>query len=186
MRTLSATGQALLGKRLALALLVEMQMSAPVRLATCAVDIDYAGHTYTGGRMVGIDAVRNQGGEIQGLKFSLSGVPSEYLSLALAEQVQGRAVTVYTALMDPDTQALVDVMPLWTGTLDQMPISHGAEACVVSVTAEHRGLFFARPKPLRYTDGDQQRLHPGDKSLSFLVSQSTHQDVWPAAAFFKQ
>ena len=163
-----------------------MQLSAPVRLCTCAIDLIYDGNTYTGGRMVGIDAVRNQGGEIQGLKFSLSGVPSEAIAMALAEQIQGKSCIVYTALMDPDNQALVDVMPLWTGTLDQMPITQSPDGCTVSVTAEHRGLSFARAKSIRYTDGDQQRLFPGDKSLSFLVSQSAHQDIWPAAAFFKQ
>ena len=189
----------MLGKRLAMALLIDLQLTSPIRLCTCAVDISYGGNTYTGGRGVGVDTVKDQGGEIQSLRFSLSGVPSEYISLALAEPIQGKIVVVYTALMDPDTHALVDVLPLWRGTLDQMPIKHGPTTSIISVTAEHRGIAFSRPKGLRYTDAEQRRIYPSrapiggvgptapaDKCLEYLVSQSTHQDVWPSAAFFKR
>lgn len=186
MRTLSAEGQALLGKRCALALLVEMLLDEPVRITTAAVDIDYGGFTWLGGRGVTMDKVQEQGGEVQAMRFSLSGVPSDVLALALGTPIQGKPVRVYTVLMDPDTQAIVDVMPLWSGTLDQMPITHGAENCVVSVTAEHVAIAMSRPRGARYTDADQRRLFPGDRCLEYLVAQATHQDVWPSAAFFRQ
>lgn len=186
MRTLSPEGSAQLGNRSALALLIEMQLSTPVYVTTAAVDIDWSGHTYIGGRGVAVDTVKDQGGEMQQLRFTLSGVPSEYIALALAEPIQGKRVIVSTALMDPDTHALVDVMRLWTGTLDQMPIKHGVETSAITVTAEHRGIAFSRPKGMRYSDGEQRRAFSGDRALEFLVAQSTHQDVWPSAAFGRQ
>lgn len=186
MRTLSSAGAAQLGGRSALTLLIEMQLSTPLYVATSAIDIEWDGNTYIGGRGVSVEVVRDQGGELQQLRFSLSGVPSEAVALALAEPIQGKRVIVSTALMDADTQAIVDVMRLWTGTLDQMPIRHGPETSVVSVTAEHRGVAFARPKGVRYSDAEQRRVFSGDRALEYLVAQATHQDVWPSAAFFKQ
>jgi len=186
MKTLTAPAAALLGNRLALAQLVEMDLTAPLYITTARDNIVWSGKTYIGGKQTGIDSIRDQGGEITGLNFQLSGVPSDMLAIALAEPIQGKAVRVFTCIMDPDSQAIVDVQPAWAGTLDQMPISEGSESAVITVTGEHRGITFARAKGLRYSDGDQQRLHPGDRCLEFLVAQSSHQDTWPSAAFFKQ
>ena len=62
----------------------------------------------------------------------------------------------------------------------------GRSLRTVSVTAEHIAVAMSRPKGARYTDADQRRLFPGDRALEYIVSQATHQDVWPSAAFFKQ
>ncbi len=186
MRTLSTAGAALLGKQSALTLLVELQLSTSIYVNTSAVDIEWGGHTYIGGRSVSIEPVNDQGGEMQQLRFSLSGVPSEYVALALAEPIQGKRVIVSTALMSADTNVITDVLRLWTGTLDQMPIKHGPQTSTISVTAEHRGIAFSRPKGVRYSDADQRRAHSGDRALEYLVDQSTHQDVWPSAAYGRQ
>lgn len=81
---------------------------------------------------------------------------------------------------------------VWSGQLDQMPIKHG-EAATITVTAEHRGIVFARAKGDRYTDASQRRLYPGatppttaDRSLEYLVSQANSQTIWPSAEWFKQ
>jgi hypothetical protein len=186
MKTLTGAASALLGRRLALAQLVEMDLTAPVYVNTSRDNIVWSGKTYIGGRQTAIDSIKDQGGEIAGLSFQLSGVPNDLLAIALSEPIQGKAVRVYTAIMDPDSQAIVDVKEAWAGTLDQMPVSQGVETSIITVTAEHRGITFARAKGLRYADGDQQQLYPGDRCLEFLAAQSTHQDVWPAAAFFRQ
>jgi hypothetical protein len=175
----------LLGGRFAACMLIKLELTEDVCVATCRDTIEWDGNTFLGGRSIGVDRIKDSSGEVQGLRFGISGVPVEYLSIALQEPIQGKRVRCWLAIMHPDTQAIVDVVQLWAGTLDQMPYRHGQTA-TISVTAEHRGMTFSRPKPVRYTDGDQQRLYPGDKCLEFLVSQSTHRDVWPAAAFYRQ
>ncbi len=187
MRAMGATPASWLGNRVGLALLVEMNFASGMLYATSApIDIEWGGNTYLGGRQVAVEEIKDQGGEVQGLKFTLSGVPSEMVALALAESLQGRSVVLRAALLDPDTQAIGQVLQLWAGTMDQMPVRHGADTSSITLTAEHRGIAFARPKPLRYTDADQRRLYPGDRALEYLVSQSQHQDVWPSAEYFKQ
>ena len=82
--------------------------------------------------------------------------------------------------------AVLDSPTVWAGTLDQMPISRGVNTSTIGVTALHRGATFRNPKPLRYTDSDQQQVSAGDTSMRYVVSQSQHQDIWPAASFFRQ
>jgi hypothetical protein len=185
-RTLTAPAQATLGSRLGLAQLIAMDLTSPVFVTDVRDNIEWNGDTYLGGRQVGLDPIRDQGGEVVGMSFQLSGVPSDYLAVALAEAIQGKAVRVYTCLMDPDDLSILDVIQVWAGTLDQMPISQGPETATITVTAEHRGITFARPKGIRYTDGDQQRAYPGDLALEFIVAQSSHQDTWPSAVYFKK
>lgn len=186
MRTIAAPAAAVLGTRLALIQLVEMDLTLPLFVTTAAHDIDYGGNTYIGGRATAIDAIRDQGGEVQALSFQLSGVPADLLAIALAEPIQGKAVRVFTGILDADTHAILDVLQSWAGTLDVMSIAQGGQTAAITVSAEHRGIAFARPKGLRYTDGDQQALYPGDKSLEFVISQAQHADVWPAAAWFRR
>lgn len=189
MRTITTeAAEVLAGPRMALALLVQMSFDPPVRLASGSVAIEYAGQLYYGAGALGtvepiVDAVDSG---TQGLRFTLSGVPSEYVALALQESARGVACSVRLAVLHPDTQALVDAPLIWAGTLDQMPISRGATTSAVGVSAVHKGALLRRAKPLRYTDGDQQRLYPGDSCLRFLVSQAQKQDVWPAASFLRK
>ena len=186
MRTISSAATAQLGVGMALAQLVKLYLTTPLCVALCRDSIEWNGDTYIGGKIASVSSIQDQGGTVTGMTFTLGGVRSEDLAIALTEPIQGKVVKVYTCLMDKATQAILDVIPAWAGTLDQMPISLGPKNAAISVTAEHRGITFARPKGLLYTDVDQQKVSAGDRCLQFIVSQSTHQDVWPAAAFFRQ
>jgi hypothetical protein len=188
MRAVSTAAQAVLsGSVVPIALLLELDFSPAVRLCTGAVAIEWAAQLYYGTGTLG--AVEQVADEVQGttgLRFTLSGVPQDSLALALGETVRGTACVLRSVILDPDTHAVLDAPVLFTGELDLMPISHGVEDCTIAVTAIHRGDTYRRPKPLRYTDGDQQRLHAGDTSMRYVLSQAQKQDVWPAASYFKQ
>lgn len=188
MRTISSDALTVLsGASMGLAVLVQMSFDPVVRLASGTVAIEYGGQLYYGAGALGaVEVVRDEPNSTQGLRFTLSGVPSEYVALALQEEARGVACTVRLAVLHPTTHALVDAPLLWAGTLDQMPIARGTNTSTIGVSGVHKGALMRRPKPLRYTDGDQQRLHPGDTSGRFVVSQSQKQDVWPAAAFFRK
>src|SRR5574341_201255 len=188
MRAINAPATAVLnGSVCPLIMLVEMLLSTPVRLNNTPNNIEYGGNTYTGAGSLGaVEEVDDSPGEFKSLRFVLSGVPSDTIAIARSESIRNKAVTVSLAILDPDTHAVLDAPVVWTGTLDRMPIEEGDGTATISVIAEHRGNTFARPKPLRYTDTDQQALYPGDTCLRFIPSQATHQDVWPAAAYFRQ
>ncbi len=168
-------------------LFVHLALSSPVRLNTSPVTINWSGNDWVGAGSLGaVDEIKDSAGETQALKLTLSGIPSGLLASALAEDIRNKDCTVYVCVLDSSTYAILDVPVVFAGKLDQMPIKLGDGTFTIGVTVEHPAVTFARPKPLRYTDDDQQRLFPGDTSLRFVVKQAQVVDVWPAASFFKQ
>jgi hypothetical protein len=188
MRTIApAAAAALAGQAVPLIGLLDLLFVVPVRLSTTPFDVVYGGNTYKGvGNLGSIDQVDDSPGEYKAMKFTLSGISNDTLAIALNEEIHNVAVQLRVGVLDPITSAILDAPLVWAGTLDQMPIEFGAQSSAISVTAEHRGATYSRPKPLRYTDTDQQRLFPGDTSLRFVASQANHEIVWPAASFYKQ
>ena len=181
MRTLTPGALAVLShERPPIILLVEMLFSPAVRVATSAVHIEWGGHTWLGaGPLGGVEPINDTAGDAQGLRFSLSGVPTENLALALGASARNKPCRVYLAILNPETHAIEDVSTLGLFVLDQLAVA----GPTIGVTAYSLARVFARPKPLRYTDNDQQRVSAGDRALEFIVSQSTHQDIWPAASW---
>jgi hypothetical protein len=161
-------------------LLVAMGFSPVVRLASSAVHIEWDGFTWLGAGPLGaVEPIKDTAGDAQGLKFALSGVPSDNIALALGQSARGKSCTIRLAILNPATHVIEDVSLLGLFELDQLTVVGD----VIGVTAFPLSRIFARPKAVRYTDGDQQRLYSGDRALEYVVSQSTHQDVWPAAAW---
>lgn len=185
-RNLMAEALALLGDRLVAAVFVEMLLDTPIYMSNAGVDIEALGHTWIGVQQLQVEAVSEAAREAEQMRFTLPAVPNEYLALALATNLRGKSVNLYLGIMHPDTHAMVQMLPLWGGQLDQMPVAFGPEHASITVTAEHRAVAFARPKPLRYTDAEQRRLHGGDRCLEFLVDQSQKEDIWPAREWFKK
>lgn len=190
MRAVSGPALAQLNaERMRVALLVEFQFSLPVYLNTANVDITYGGNKYLGiGTLGAINEVDDSPGEYKNLTLSLSGVSLDVISIALQENIRNKRLVVREAIIDQASFAVLDAPVIWSGTMDQMPVSqdHQNQTATVSLSAEHRGITFARAKPLNYTQEDQGRVDPTDTSLRFIQSQSTRQDIWPAAGYWKQ
>ena len=185
MRTLTPAAQAALASpNVPMVLLVEMGFSPVLRACSASVDIEWDGFTWLRtGSLGAVDAVKDASGEISGLKFTLSGVPSENLALALGESARGKSCKLWCAVLDPETHAVLDAPLIFAGQMDQKPISQQGNSCTIGVTAVHQGTLFRRPRTLLQTESAQQQLYPGDTSRRFLVSQANHKDVWPAASF---
>lgn len=185
-RDINAGAAAVLGGTFAAAVFVEMLLDTPLYFSNAGIDIVHGGHTWLGVQQLQVDAVEEGAQQAERLRLTLPAVPNQFLALALSTNIRGKSVNVYLGIMDPDAQAMLQLVPLWGGQLDQMPVSYGPDNASISVTAEHRAVAFARPKPLRYTDADQRRLYSGDKCLEYLIDQSQKQDVWPSAEWFKR
>ena len=188
MRALNAAALAAIsGPNLPLALLVEMDLSAPLFLNTSNMDFVIGGSTYYGTKGLGkVAAVSDTAAEVKQLQFELAGVSSSIISVALTEPVQGKAVRLKVAIFDPATYAVLDTRLRWEGKLDVMTISDADPLATITVTAEHGGIDLARPSSSLYTDTEQQRLHAGDLFLQFLADQVEQRITWPSAEFFKR
>ena len=181
MRTFDpAAVAALEGAVLSVAQLVYMGFPGfPIALSSSIMDIDFAGVTYRGAAGLGtISSIDDSPGEVKGLQFTMSGVPTEYLGLALADSaiVQGAPVTIRLAVLAG--AVLFDAPIDWEGRLDTMSIEENGDTCTISVTAESNEVDFLRGSPLTYSHVDQQALFPGDMAFEYVLPQEGKPIVW--------
>ena len=131
-----------------------------------------------------IDAISDDVAQPSGLRFTLPAVTESQIALAVTDDIEGSDVNVYMAFVDPATGAVADAILVWAGELDMPGWEDGPEA-LAHFTAEHRGTIAMRSRPQRYTNGEQQRLYPGDTSLAFDPATDGAPVVWPANSYFK-
>lgn len=142
--------------------LVQMDFDGgTVRLAGTAFDVGYGGNTWTSTRGLGtMEPITESPDQINGFKFTLSGVPTAAISEALSEVYQGRLCTVLWAVLSGPT-LYVDPQA-WQGRLDVPEITRDVGTCTISVTAEHRMADWGRPRRLLFNHADQQRVDATD------------------------
>ncbi|CAB4139399.1 hypothetical protein UFOVP346_43 [uncultured Caudovirales phage] len=139
-------------------------------------DLVIGSKTYLGaGNLLNVSTIEETSElEARGATISLSGVPSQYLAVALAEPFQGRPCRIYFGV----TSNPSEYVEVFSGEVDQMPIEEGAESCVISVTVENIMVRFERPVVLRLTKEDQQSRFPTDKGLNYVASLQDKEIFW--------
>jgi len=149
-----------------------------------AGNYDYDGNTYTGvGQFGGISPVEEgQTIDARGVRLSLSGIPSDAVALVLSEPYRGRPITIRLALFDgPQSNGgtlIDDPVIIFRGLIDTASLDDTPESPVITITAESRLIDLERPRELRYTDAEQQRLYPGDLGLQYVAGLSDKEIAW--------
>jgi len=120
--------------------------------------------------LMGISAVEESDGlEVNGVKFTLSGIPSDKILMALDDIQWGREAKVYFATLSTTDWSLVgDPYLLFNGKTDVAEIDEGAETSTIMVSAENRLIDLERPRLRRYTTEDQQIDFPGDLGFEYV------------------
>lgn len=157
-------------------------------IALCSANhpVDYGGVTYRGAAGLGsVGQIDDSPGEVKGLQLELSGVPTEYLALALddAAIVQGTPLTIRLAVVSTSGQVL-DAALDWVGTLDTMTITEDGDTCSIAVTAESSAVDLLRGNSLTTSAADQRSLYPGDPSFDFVALQANQPVIWPTKQLF--
>lgn len=189
MRSLNAGAQALLaravaGEDIGVAQLVEIGLAVPQYYTTAGFPLVWGGQTWLGDSMQ-LAQVSHEMGALPGLEITLPAVTEAQMTIALGDATEGAAVTVRECLVDPNTGEVPDAMLVWRGRVNTRRMSYGGNAIIV-LSCEHRGARALRTKPSRYTNDEQQRLHPGDASLDFDPKTDGARLVWPAASYYFQ
>jgi hypothetical protein len=118
----------------------------------------------------------------KGATITLSGVPSEVLSLALSEPYQGRQAKVYFGMHldgEADTASMTEI---FAGYMDQMNIEEAEGGSTVQLTIENKLIDLERPRTARFTNAYQKYLYPNDKGLEFVEDLQTKELFWGKAA----
>lgn len=176
----SAVDAAFAGDNVPLLVFVQFDFdSGTSRITNNAYDVTWDGHTWRGlGELGSIDPVQ-EGADLQAysLAMQLSGVPVANIAVALEEQYQGRACTIWAAPLSASYAVLADPVIVFKGLIDDMPVKLGKTA-TVQVNVQSRLADWDRPRVRRYNDADQQAAYPGDRGLEFVEQMVEKQFVW--------
>jgi hypothetical protein len=161
--------------------------SAPVRLWTgnstqSFNDIGGSGSYLGIGTLGGISSI-SETTEVASkrIDLSLSGIPTEYVSLALSDNYRGRNVVVYLILFNT-SMVTYEQITLFRGKMDQLIIDEGSDTSTITVRCESRLNDLNRANDLRYTDEAQRELFPNDKGLQFVASMANKSIYWGNSA----
>lgn len=162
------------------ALLGEFEFeSETLRLWTGYGQIVYNGNTYIGGgNLIAISPYQEtQDLQAQGLRFSLSGITSDSLSLAFQEEYQGNPCRLYIATIDED-RTVISAYKFFTGIMDFIDVSDDGKESKLILSAENIMTQLKRVKVSRYTDEDQKSKYPTDQGLSLISQLQDKELVW--------
>lgn len=135
---------------------------------------------------------------VKGATLTLSGVPSEALSLALSEPYQGRVCNIYFGtfsigkllqedgafiLFEDGSKILLQTgstgfNQLFSGYMDQMNIADGGDTATIELMVENRLIDLERARVARFTSGYQKSIYPGDLGLDFVEDLQDKDIVW--------
>jgi len=151
------------------------------------------------GNLLGVSSVEETAEmAVKGATLTLSGIPSEVLSLALSEPYQGRVCNLYFGtlssgsvvqedgayiLMQDGSKILVETGEtgfnvIFSGYMDQMNIEDSAEGCTIELKVENKLIDLERARVARYTSGYQKSVYPNDKGLNFVESLQDKKVSW--------
>jgi len=117
---------------------------------------------------------------VRGATLTLSGVPSEILSLALSEPYQGRVCNIYFGTFTGGdlTTAPSNFDQIFSGYMDQMNIQDGAETATIELKVENKLVDLERARVARFTSGYQKSIYPSDKGFDFVESLQDRELFW--------
>lgn len=162
--------------------LVKMEFdSGDTNLWTGVGDLVFGGDTYNGaGDLLAFSAIEETTNlKAVGVSATLSGIPSAFIAIALAEEYMGRAVTIWFGALDSSGSLVSDPEPIFAGLIDSMPIEDAGDTATIRVQAENRLVRLEEARARRYTPEDQAIDYPGDLGLDFVVALNDGRElIW--------
>jgi len=139
---------------------------------------------------------------VKGATLTLSGIPSEVLSLALSEPYQGRVCNIYfgtftqgNLLQESGSYILlqdgsrIDLQDgaagfneIFSGYMDQMNIEEGPSGSTVELKVENKLIDLERARVARYSSGYQKTLYPNDLGFDFVEDLQDKKISWGRAS----
>jgi hypothetical protein len=174
--------------------------SQPIRVWTGTGTLVYEGLSYTGtGNLLNVSSIEETSEmAVRGATLTMTGIPSELLSLALQEPYQGRTCTIYFgmfrkgALLTESSVYLLKedggkifletqetgLTQLFTGYMDEMNIDEGPEFATIEMKVENKLIDLERTRIRRFSSGYQKSVYPNDKGLDFVEALQDKEILW--------
>jgi hypothetical protein len=174
--------------------------SGPLRLWTGVGTLVFEGVSYTGtGNLLDVSSIEETTEiAVRGATITLSGMPSEVISLALQSPYQGRVCKIYFGMFsrgylqkeDGGYILLEDggkiqlelqetgLTQIFSGYMDEMNIDEGPDYGTIELKVENKLIDLERARTRRYTSEYQKSVYPGDLGLDFVESLQDKKVVW--------
>ena len=153
--------------------------SGTVYLNSSDRDITFDSNNYLGAGTIGTLSDIEETSELQanGIKFTLTGIPSTYISVALTTEYQGSSATQYLGFLNNNYTLVDDPFIIFVGKVDTMAINI-SDTATIELDIENRLVDWERPRISRFTNEEQQNLFSGDKGLEFVDSVAEKELFW--------
>lgn len=155
--------------------------SGAVRMWSGIGNLTWSASTWVGaGNLLGVGAaLETQELRATGVDITLSGVPSELLSLALSEPYQGRACQIYLGALNINTGVLIaDPYMVYSGRMDTMTVSENGDTASIGLATESRLIDLERSRERRYENSDQALDYPLDLFFEYVPSIQDATITW--------
>ena len=151
--------------------------------ATKSLSDDFGGGNYLGvGTLGGVSAVTETTDvSAKGIDLTLSGIPTECVSLALSDNYRGRQVAVYLILFNT-AMTSYEQITMFRGRMNQIAINESGETSTLIISCENRLIELNRTTDVRYTDEAQKELYPTDTGLEFVAAMANKSIYWGNSA----
>jgi hypothetical protein len=138
---------------------------------------------------------------VKGATITLSGIPSNLLSLALSTPYQGRIAKIYfgtfqqgSILQETGNYILLEgggrinlesmstgFNELFSGYMDQMNIEEAGDTATIEMAVENKLIDLERARVARFTSGYQKSVYPGDLGCDFIEDLQDKKISWGRA-----
>lgn len=155
---------------------VEMMFdTAPLRFWSGLGDRVIEGNTYLGaGSLMNISDLEEVGDlSAKSATITLSGIPSELVSLALVEPYQRRLCRILLGEVSAS-----EAIEMFSGKMNTMTIEDAPETATISLTIESRLVELGRSKTRRYNHESHIARYPGDNFFSYVADLQDRQVPW--------
>lgn len=132
--------------------------------------IQWEGNDYLGTGELGSVSPIGESNDLSanGVALTLSGIPSDLLAEAMANDAQGRSGKIWLAAMNSAGEFAADPYPIFPGFIDVTAIEDDGTTGTITVTLE-KELVDRRLQSRRTTHEDQQIDFPGDDFFQYVA-----------------
>jgi hypothetical protein len=151
----------------------------PVYAWTGYGSITFDGHTWVGVGTYGAISQIAESKDIRanGISLTVSGIPSDLVAKALADDTSGASGKVYMASLANDGTFAADPYLIFDGFIDVVPMEDSGETSTLTVQLE-KELIDRRFNDRRNTHEDQQIDYAGDMFFEFVAGLVDKQITW--------
>lgn len=157
--------------------------SGPLRMWSGYGFKSWNSQTWTGAGTMGGMSPADETSDIgaSGLAFSLSGISSSLRALALSDPYRGRPCKAWLAILDSSENVLGAYL-YYAGRMDVMTSKGAGKTSELTLQSENRLADLSRARTTRWTNAEQQRISPGDTSLSRIGKLAERPLPWGVAS----